>query len=245
MLDLTHDKSVATWIRPDGRDPTIYQALAKGGRLRLSWEFLIRTEDFQAECVCVLDGKMDPSEVAERWGLYAFKPWNEPFDTNQKPRFLVSWVRKFSAKPSQLVRHVALRPGQVAYVFNLDAMLRSGDSRDAQLALFEKRLERELNRRASGAPVEMPLSRAREHNLDACLQVADLLKAGVPISEIKEIVPFIRQAAPRKDPEFDGARATANKDEVHNRFRDLKNRYNRYINEREYLILAARAHTGS
>lgn len=220
------------WHRPDGTNPEIYKALVAEGRHRLAWEWLIRIDDFRLDCQAAYMGYLEADEVAAKWGLYQLKPFYEPYATNRKPRFLVSKVRVFRAKEKQLVRHIALRPGEMAFVLDVERMLGSGDSKDAQLATLVRLLDDTIERRRKRqAVIPDAKSRFNVANLDAYLQVADLLHHGVSPEEIKRQVEHLQNVSSGGD--------------VHGRYRDMKNRIEDLTRGRGYLALASRAHTKS
>ena len=238
---------VEFYVRPDGRDAIGYKQIAADGRLRLAWEFLIRNEDFQIDCQAVSMGYVEPSFIAESWGLYKYKPWYEPFNAKRKPRFASSRVRMFIAKPKQRVRHIALAAGEVAFVLNVNKMVDSLDSQGAQLATLARYLENVISRRAKRqGVVPGKVSRANDVHLNACLQVADLLHANTPPAEIKRLVLYMKAVAPAKaEQKLKGQTAMADTNSVNGRFRDIKKRIDELIRGGGYLKLAARAHTPS
>lgn len=229
---MTHDADIASeiWYRPDGTDADVYKALAAEGRHRLAWEWLIRNAVFQRQCHAVRIGFVDANWVAATWGMYRFKPFYEPYSTQRKPRFLVSKVRLFRAKNGQLVRHVGMRKDEMAFVFDVKRMVRSLDSRDAQIATMTRLLDAAIDRRRQRKEITPePISRATVANIDTCLQVADLLHRDIPASEIKRQVQYLR--------------ATTDANSAHGRFRDLQDRTQALVYEGGYLGLANRAHS--
>lgn len=181
--------SPAFYVRPDGRDAGYYASLVAEGRLRLAWEFLIKNEHFQIDCQAVHMGYVEAAAVAAQWGLYRYKPYYEPFASNRKPRFASSRVSIFYAKPTGALRHIRMAPGEAAFVLDVDRMVSSRDSRDAQLATLVRYVDAAIARRTGRRNVQpAPTSRARETNLDACLQVMDLLHHGVASAEVKREV---------------------------------------------------------
>ena len=220
------------WHRPDGTNAEIYKSLVAEGRHRLAWEWLIRVGDFQLDCQAAYMGYVAADAVAEKWGLYRLKPFYEPYAAHRKPRFLVSKVRLFRAKPGQLVRHVALRPGEVAFVLDVERMLQSTDSRDAQIATMANLLDSAIERRRKRQNITPDAkSRVNVARLDQCLQLADLLQRAVPPDEIKRQVQYLCEVSTGGD--------------VHGRFRDMKKRITELVTDRGYLVLASRAHTKS
>jgi hypothetical protein len=234
----------AFYRRPDGHDVRYYANLVAEGRLRLAWEFLIRNEHFQIDCQAVRVGYSDAATVAVQWGLYKYKPFYEPFASNRKPRFASSRVSMYYAKPTDAIRHIRLSPGEVAFVLDVDRMVRSQDSRDAQLATLVRYVDAAIARRTSRRNVEpAPVSRARETNLDACLQVMDLLHCRVPSTDIKREVKYLRDAVPNISRDNKpGERGAKQVNAVNGRLRDIKQRAEALINQRGYLKLADRAH---
>ena len=220
------------WHRPDGTDAEVYKALAAEGRHRLAWEWLIRNEEFQRQCHAVRIGFVNANSVAATWGLYRFKPFYEPYSTQRKPRFLVSKVRLFRPKRGQMVRHVSMRQGEVAFVFDVDRMVQSLDSRDAQIATMARLLNAAIDRRRQRREVT-PEARSRVNvaHLDACLQLADLLHDACPSDEVKRMVDYLRDATDANS--------------VNGRFRDMKARIADLVHARGYLRLANRAHSES
>lgn len=246
-MALETTESPALFMRPSGRCADHYASLVIEGRLRLAWEFLIRNEQFQLDCQAVHMGSLDPTAVATQWGMYKFKPWYEPFALNRKPRFATSKVRTFYAKPSGSLTHIRMSPGEVAFVVDVDRMVKARDSRDAQLATLGRILDSAIARRAKRRGVEpAPTSRARETNLDACLQVMDLLHHAVAPSDIKREVKYLRDAVPNSSSDNkDGERGAKQTNAVNGRFRDIKKRGDALTNQRGYLTLADRAHGSS
>ena len=221
-----------TWHRPDGTDARLYRVLAAAGRHRLAWEWLIRIEAFQQDCQAVRIGFVDSKTVAMSWGLYRFKPFYEPYATRRKPRFLVSKVRIFRAKTGKSVRHVAMRAGEIAIVFDIDRMASSLDSRDAQIATMARVLDAECERRRKrGSITPAARSRVNDLHLDACLQLSDLLHCSCPSLEVKRTVEYLR--------------ATAEATTANGRLRDMKARIADLQQARGYLKLASRAHSAS
>lgn len=229
-----------TYVRPDGRNMDYYAELAAAGRVRLAWECLIRNIEFQRDCDAVFAKESDPIEIGEKWALFAFKPWNEPFDVNERPRFS-DWVRKFSGKKRKPVRRVGMTTHEVAYVFNLKSMAESPDGRKAQFAMLTARLDRELDRfvRRTGRTTNLPepSRAASEINVHACLQVADLVRSKVPSDEIKRLVPYLALLVPPPSKPLPGQRAASDTSGVNTRFVDLKERAVKLIKEREYMKL--------
>ena len=220
------------WHRPDGTDPEVYKGLAAQGRHRLAWEWLIRTEGFRQDCQAVRIGYVDPDSVAMAWGLYRFKPFYEPYTTPRKPRFLVSKVRLFRPKRGQLVRHVSIRQGELAFVLDVDRMVLSLNSRDAQIATMTRLIDAAIERRRTRRQVTPEAkSRANDAHLDACLQLSDLLYLEVPTEAIKREVKYLRDGI---------AEGTVN-----GLFRDMKDRIEKLTRSGAYLNLAARAHSRS
>lgn len=223
------DFPTETWHRPDGTNPEVYKALAAEGRHRLAWEWLIRIEAFQQDCQAVRIGYVDAAAVAGSWDLYRFKPFYEPYSTQRKPRFLVSTVRLFRAKNGQLMRHIAILKSEMAIVFEVERMVHSLDSRDAQIATAIRLLDAAINRRRQRNQIA-PDSRSRVNvaHLDACLQLADLLHRACPSDEIKLKVEYLRD--------------TTDANSTNGRFRDMKTRIADLVHARGYLNLANRAH---
>lgn len=218
------------WNRPDGTNAASYKALVDEGRHRLAWEWLIRIPKFQSDCQAVHMGSLDASATAAAWGLYRFKPFYEPYSTPRKPRFLVSKVSLFRAKLGQLVRHIPLRPGEMAFVFNVERMVFSLDSRDAQIATMVQLLDAEIERQRDRQVITPEAkSRANVTHLDACLQLADLLHRDVPADKIKLEIPYLRDVK--------------EKGTEHGRYRDMKARIAELTVGGGYLVLASRAHT--
>jgi hypothetical protein len=140
-----------------------------------------------------------------------------------------------------------MSPGEVAFVLDVDKMVSAQDSRDAQLATLVRHLDAAIARRAKRRNVEpAPTSRARETNLDACLQVMDLLHHGVASAEIKREVKYLRDAVPSSSSDNkEGERGAKQTNAVNGRFRDIKERGDALTNQRGYLKLADRAHGSS
>lgn len=232
------------YVRPHGSNADYYASLVAEGRLRLAWEFLIRNEHFQIDCQAVHVGYIDAAAVAVQWGLYKYKPFYEPFASNRKPRFASSRVSMYYAKPTGALRHIRLSPGEVAFVLDVERMVSSKDSRDAQLATLVRYVDAAIARRAGRRSVEpAPTTRARETNLNACLQVMDLLHHRVASVDIKREVKYLRDAVPisSRDNKF-GERGAKQVNAVNGRFRDIKKRGDVLTNQRGYLKLADRAH---
>lgn len=229
-----------TYVRPDGKNKDYYAELSAAGRVRLAWECLIRNVEFQRDCDAVFGKKSDPIEIAEKWALFAFKPWNEPFDVNERPRFS-DWVRKFSGKKRKPTRRVGMTPNEVAYVLNLKSMADSPDGRKAQFAMLTARLDRELDRfvRKTGRTTNLPKpSRAAsEINVHSCLQVADLVLSKVPSDEIKRLVPYLAILVPSVTKSLPGQRVAKDTSGVNTRFDDLQVRAAKLIDSCEFMKL--------
>ncbi len=241
------NESPAYYVRPSGRCADHYASLVIEGRQRLAWEFLIRNEEFQIDCQAAYVGYLDPPAVAAKWGMYKFKPWYEPFALNREPRFVTSKVRTFYAKPSGSLTRIRMSPGEVAFVVDVDRMVKARDSRDAQLATLVRHLDATIARRAKRRNVEpAPPSRVNESNLDACLQVMDLRHHRIASAEIKREVKYLRDAVPHASADNkDGERGAKQTNSVNGRFRDVKNRGKALTDRHGYLKLADRAHGSS
>jgi hypothetical protein len=236
---------VTVHVLPDGSDSACYEQFETASRLRRAWECLIRIAEFRRACANVQAGMVGSSAVAKEWGLYAFKCCTEPFDVGREPRFSSSWVRMFVRKQGKRCRRIGLEKGQIAFVVDVEQMLRDPASMRAQLATLERRLtSRHAAMMKTGRPdYEAPLTRVVDRTFGACLQLNDLERSGHSAEQIKGIVQHLSSTngkAPLGElPRGPSAEERANIDK---RFFDLRKRSKKLINCMGYLALAAHHH---
>jgi hypothetical protein len=230
------------WARPDGLDSAYYERFRGFGLEKLAWEFLRRSEAFEAACDSVEAGTADAKTVASKWGLYKFKHYQLGFKLGGTPRFLPTLVRYFPNLTDKALRQqITLQPGHVAFVLNAGALLDYTQARDGQRKRLWRRLEKYVERIASSHDAKPKQLQLKEANYLKCLQLLDLLHAKASPAEIKQRMGLF--GVPARKPQPGGksdqyARIdSADRLDADHRYHTLKKQAVRLANE-GYLELA-------
>jgi hypothetical protein len=177
--DTSTDESAAS-----GRDKRY-----KWSYRRYAWEFLCLNEKFRAAC----DGAPSLEEkkkIAAKYGLKEFKPYDEPYNTTNKPEFgsaqISSWTKSKENDLGGMVS-LELRDGEVAILFDLDVIFLNKKSLAAQIQHASRRLEKELQNMIADRGEEPKIQSVKRDRLDLLLDVAKNLFEKLPADEIKTL----------------------------------------------------------
>jgi hypothetical protein len=133
-------------------------------------------------------------EVAKRFGLVKFKSASEPYSIKgyfKAPRFQVddvySFARVLPDAPSRRPR--ALKPGEVAFIFDLNSALWSDKALTKKFANAEKiALSRMVALQAALGIEKLPSRRAHKKNLLLLVRLLDGRAAGLTWKEVFELI---------------------------------------------------------
>ena len=175
--------------RPNGMQPQDYKGAKKWSCKQWAWEFLRRNEEFFKACGELHWTPNPPkeAELAEKFGLAAFKNARFPYKVGGKPKFVVrivsSRMRMTEDDPQHYTRN--LKVGEIVIRFPLYAALDDLNVLDSQLKITKKVLLRQLTALA-GLTGKKATRRRERQTLDflQLLRLLDALAAGVPKEKI-------------------------------------------------------------